>query len=206
MRTLSLALLHQDSRLGIFYGFVGTHVYTNKSVLFPIIHVIFDQQSNVNFIHSVVRLTTGPQPLPKRVLHTVRSSALYFNLQHPLFSSRSSSSRFRLLPPLPVTYIFTFIFPLTKCFRRQFLRKMWPIQLSFLLLSVEHYSPPWIFVTLLHFSHDRSSWSSSAFSNTTFQNFTDISDLRSEASKLQYSQNLYSKCSTLTLRRLMSYI
>jgi hypothetical protein len=129
VRTLNLALLHQDWRIGIFHGFVGTQVYTNKSV-FAII--IFDQQSYVNFIYSIVRLTTGPQPLPKRVLHPIWSSAFSFHLQHPLFSSRSSSSCFRLLPPLPVTYIFTFIIPSTKCFRRQFLRKMWPIQLSFI--------------------------------------------------------------------------
>jgi hypothetical protein len=86
----------------------------------------------VNLIHSLVRLTTGSLPIPKRVFHTIRSSGFSFNLQHPLFPSRSSSSRFRLLPPLPVTYIFTFIFHSIKCFRRQFLRKMWEIQLSFL--------------------------------------------------------------------------
>jgi hypothetical protein len=57
------------------------------------------------FIHSVVCLTTGPQPLPKRVLHRVRSNASSFNLQYLLFSLRSSSSFLRLLPRLPVISI-----------------------------------------------------------------------------------------------------
>jgi len=47
-------------------------------------------------------------------------------------------------------------------FRRQFLSKMWPIQLSFLLLSYLGYSSsPSLFVTL-HLSHDQASWSSPA--------------------------------------------
>jgi hypothetical protein len=37
---------------------------------------------------------------------------------------------------LPVTYILRFGFPLITCFRRQFLRKTWPIQLAFLLFIV----------------------------------------------------------------------
>ena len=55
--------------------------------------------------HSVACLTTGPQPLPKRVLHRVWSSASYFNLQYPLFTLRLSSSCLCLLPRLPVTSI-----------------------------------------------------------------------------------------------------
>ena len=42
---------------------------------------------------------------------------------------------------------------------------------SFFLLYVGYSSPPWLYVTLLHFSHDRSKWSSPSFSNTTFTNF-----------------------------------
>jgi len=84
-----------------------------------------------NFIHSAVCLTTGPKPLPNRALHTVQSRASSFNCEYPLLSLRSSSSFLRLLPHLPVTSIRPFIFPsITRC-RRQFLRKMWPIQLAF---------------------------------------------------------------------------
>ena len=87
------------------------------------------------FIHSVVCLTTGPKPLPKRTLHVVRSRASSFKWEYPLLSLRSSSSFLRLLPRLPVTYILPFIFPsITRC-RRQFLLKLWPIQLTFRLLT-----------------------------------------------------------------------
>jgi len=48
-------------------------------------------------------------------------------------SLRSSNSFLRLLPCLPVSSISPCIFPsITRC-RRQFLRKMWPIQFAFLL-------------------------------------------------------------------------
>ena len=86
------------------------------------------------FLHSVVCLTTGSKPPPKRALHIVRSRASSFKWEYPLLSLRSSSSFIRLLPRLPVTSIPPFIFPsVTRC-RRQFLRKMWPIQLALRLL------------------------------------------------------------------------
>jgi hypothetical protein len=56
-------------------------------------------------IHPIVWLTTGPWPLPKKVLHRVRSSASSFNLHNRIFSLRSSSSCLRFLPRLPVTSI-----------------------------------------------------------------------------------------------------
>ena len=80
---------------------------------------------------SVICQTTGPEPLPKRFLHIVRSRASSFNWQYPLLSLRSSISFLRLLPRLLVTSICPFIFPSITCCRRQFLRKMWPIQLAF---------------------------------------------------------------------------
>ena len=73
---------------------------------------------------------TGPKPLPKRALHIVRSRASSFKLEYPLISLRSSSSFLRLLPRLPVTSIPPFIFPSITRWRRQFLRKMWPIQFA----------------------------------------------------------------------------
>ena len=85
-------------------------------------------------IHSVFCLTTGPKPPLKRFLHIVRSRASSFNWQYPLLSLRSSSSFLRLLPRLLVTSISPFIFPSITCFRRQFLRKMWPTQLAFRFL------------------------------------------------------------------------
>jgi len=87
-----------------------------------------------SFIHSVFCLTTGPKPPPKRFLQIVRSRTSSFKWEYPLLSLRSSNSFIRLLPRLLVTSIPPFIFPSITCFRRQFLRKMWPIQLAFCLL------------------------------------------------------------------------
>ena len=87
-----------------------------------------------SFIHLAVCLTTGPKSLPKPALHIVRSRASSFKWEYPLLSVRSSSSFLRLLPRLLVTSIPRFIFPSITCCRRQFLRKMWPIQLAFRLL------------------------------------------------------------------------
>ena len=86
--------------------------------------------------HPVICLTTGSKPLPKRSLHILRSTASSFKCQYPLLSLRSSSSFLRLLLCLLVTSISPFIFPTITSFRRQFLRKMWPIQLAFLFLIV----------------------------------------------------------------------
>ena len=83
------------------------------------------------FIHSVFCLTTGPKLSPKRCLHIVRSRASSLKWDYPLLSLRSFSSFLRLLPRLLATSISPFIFSSITCFRRQFLRKMWPIQLAF---------------------------------------------------------------------------
>jgi len=117
----------------------------------------------LTFIHLVVCLTTGPKPLPKRALHTVRPRASSFKWQYPLLSLtlilltwriwwapnnaskcqmgfnsafkglRSSSSFLRLLTRLPVTSSPPFIFPSITRYRSQFLRKMWAIQFAFRL-------------------------------------------------------------------------
>ena len=87
----------------------------------------------ISSIHLVVCLTTGPKPLPKRALHILRSRASSFKWEYPLLSLRSANSFLRLLPCLSVTSIRPCIFSsITRC-RRQFLRKMWPIQFAFRL-------------------------------------------------------------------------
>ena len=124
---------------------------------------------------SVICQTTGPKPLAKRFLHIARARASSFSSEYPLLSLSSSSNFLRLLPCLLVTSICPFIFPSITCFRRQCLRKMWPIQLAFhFIISCK------IFLCSLtiHFSHDRSNWSSPFFSSTTFQNFPGFSDMR----------------------------
>jgi len=60
------------------------------------------------------------------------SSAFSFYFQYLTVSLKSSGSCLHLLPRLPINSIF----PWVTCFRRQFLRRMWPIQLAFLLFTI----------------------------------------------------------------------
>jgi len=86
------------------------------------------------FIPLIVCLTTSPKPLSKRALHIEQSRVSSFKWEYPILSLRSFSSFLPLLPHLSVTSIPPFIFPsITRC-RRQFLRKLWPIQIAFRLL------------------------------------------------------------------------
>ena len=54
-------------------------------------------------IPSVVWLSTGSYPLPKHVLHRVRSGASSRNLRYSVLSLRSPGSCLSILPRLPVT-------------------------------------------------------------------------------------------------------
>ena len=67
-------------------------------------------------IQSAVCLTTYPQPLPKRVLHSVCSSASSFNLRYPFVSLGSTNICLRLLPRLPVTFTLPSVLPSIVCF------------------------------------------------------------------------------------------
>jgi hypothetical protein len=117
------------------YSWLCSHNVNSLLQYYTILsHVFWRRGSLCKFIHLAVSLTTGGKPLPKRALHIVRSRASTFRCGYHLLSLRSSSSFLRLLPPLTVTSIPPFIFPLVTCCRRQFLRKMWPIQLAFCLL------------------------------------------------------------------------
>jgi hypothetical protein len=81
--------------------------------------------------HLAVCLTTRP----KRALRIVRSRASSFRCEYPVLTLRSSSSFLRLLPRLPVTYPSFYVYLNNMLYsRRQFLSKMWPIQLAFRLL------------------------------------------------------------------------
>jgi hypothetical protein len=66
----------------------------------------------------------------------MRSRASSFKLEYPLVSPRSSSNCLRLLPRLLVTSFCPFIFPSITSLRRQFLRKIWPIQLALRFLQL----------------------------------------------------------------------
>jgi hypothetical protein len=106
---------------------------------------------------------------------------------------------FPLSHPLAVT-VFFLIFkslPSTDCFRGQFLCKMWPIQLTFLLLLFVGYSLPTKFFAILHFSHDRSKVLSPSFSSTTFQSFPSFFNLLFEVSTFHNQTLKCYKCSIL---------
>ena len=98
----------------------------------------------------------------------VHSNASSFNFQHPLVS---------LSHPV-ASYVFFLVFPSLLPILLFFLQycvsedisyarcdqSKWPF---FFLLCIGHSSPPWLYVTLPHFSHDRSSWISKSFSSTS---------------------------------------
>jgi len=104
-------------------------------------HLLINSFSSLSYNRSIA--------FSKRVLHRVLSSAPSFNLQYPLVSLRPSSSCLHHLLHLLITSIFPSIFPTTKNFRRQFLHKMWPIQLVFFLLIVCMIFPFY----LTHYNH-----------------------------------------------------
>ena len=156
-------------------------------VLYPsfILYYIHHILCAIFIIYSVESLTNGPYPLP--VPHMVRSSTSSFHFHYPFLPLRSSSSCFRLHPHLPLISILPSNFPWIKCFRRQFPRKMWPIQLPFLLFTVSRIFLSTLTLTLLHFSHYRSSWFTPSFSINTFKKLQVIFDLFSEV-MLGYSE------------------
>jgi hypothetical protein len=147
-------------------------------------------------IHSVVCLTTGPHSLLQQLLCSVRSSAPSFNFQDLLFALSSHSSCLRLLlSRLPLTSILPSTFPSITCFRRQLLRKMWPIPLLFLPFTVFRiFLPSWPFVILLYFSHDPSNW----FPSSPAPRFKTFHVFIIYLTKLRHHTRPCSKCSTFT--------
>jgi hypothetical protein len=62
------------------------------------------------FIHTLVCFTQDPWPLPKPVLHTLRSSTSSLNFSYPHVSPSKTSSFLRLLPRSSVTYSLSFFY------------------------------------------------------------------------------------------------
>ena len=127
----------------------GNSLTSCKTVRFPSRSVLWEMSQRINWIITCFLLrrlvhislwihwlprpsSTGFYHLPKRVLHGVRSSASSFNLQYLLASLRSSGSCLPLMPRLPIPSFFLSFFLSVTCFNRQFLCKVWPIQLPFL--------------------------------------------------------------------------
>ena len=101
-----------------------------------------------------------------------RTKPVLKQVWHIYTYKRPSSSFLRLLPRLPVTSIPPFTCPLVTCCRRQFLRKMWPIQLVFCFLISRR-----IFLCSLTLSNTSSflTWSAQLILSSLLQHH--ISDL-----------------------------
>jgi hypothetical protein len=118
----------------VVYTFRSSHVSTASFALPYFLHLPSARRWLYVFCipshhQSVVCFTTGPEPLPKRFLHGMRYNSSVFNFHYPSVYSRSSSTCLRLLPRLPFIYVFSSIFPLMTCLRRQTV----PIQLIFFI-------------------------------------------------------------------------
>jgi len=75
---LSLAL---DTSFQCVAVFLSPECYVTANQLSSRVGEVFSTErrlSRLSFIHLVVCLTTGPKPLPKRALHSVRSTASFF--------------------------------------------------------------------------------------------------------------------------------
>jgi hypothetical protein len=118
------------------YIHTHTHIY-----IYTYIHTYIHTYTYTHNTHSFISNLSYDRStaLPKRFLHLMRSRASSFNWEYPLLSPTSSSNCLLLLPRLLVTSIRPFIFPSITSFRRQFLRKIWLIQLAFRFLL--HPSP-----------------------------------------------------------------
>jgi hypothetical protein len=98
-------------------------------VVLPLTHSLTHSHTH----HSVACLTAGP--LSNLVLHSRRSSSSSFNFLYPFVFWRSSSRFFCFFLVFPSLLSFPLSY-FNNVFRRQFLRKMWSIQLAFLHFAV----------------------------------------------------------------------
>jgi hypothetical protein len=129
---MNLVILFTELKNSFFpYSIVLQFQSLFQSLFFTVI--LFNELKNsfVPFCPTVV-----PLPLPKSVPHRQRFSYSCFSFQSPLVSLRSSSSCLRLLHLPSVTSILPSTFLSIMCFRRQFLRKMWPVHLFFVHITV----------------------------------------------------------------------
>jgi hypothetical protein len=117
------------------YGNNETNIYIQADWLKENTCLLFSSFDIYTLIHPVVCLTTSSHPLPKRVLHTVRSNASFFQFTvSSLFLTRYLAAAYVFFFVFPSLILFPSILPSTTCFSRQFVHKMCPIQLAFLIL------------------------------------------------------------------------
>ena len=82
--------------------------FSNLRPAATLVNYVFIHSFIHSFVHPAVCLMTGPQPLPKRVLHLVRPRVSFLNFYYPVISLRSSSGCLRLLRLLPITLLIIF--------------------------------------------------------------------------------------------------
>ena len=126
-----------------------------------------------------------------RVLQRVRSRVSSFNFQYSLLSLRLSNSCLRLFALLTVPSFLASVFPSITCFRKLFLRKMWPVQLVFLFSIVCMISRCYLILcnTFSFLARSIEMIVSSSFS-VSIWNFPGISNLLYEVSKFQHRSML----------------
>jgi hypothetical protein len=138
-------------------------------------------KTKYKLIHSLI-LQSVPQQI-RSLFQRVQSSVSLFSFQYPFFSFKSSSSCLCFLPLLPATYIFPSIFTLIMCLRKQYLRQIWPIQVTWLLFACRIILF-WLTCGNTYFSHGRSIWSI-FLSNTTWSVGTERQTLKTLINALE---------------------
>jgi len=83
---------------------------------------VYTNTTLIPYHYNIICLTTAPW----WVMHRVRASSSSFSFKYRLFYLRSPSICLRLLARLPLTSIFSSV----TCFRRWFVRKIWPVHLA----------------------------------------------------------------------------
>jgi hypothetical protein len=122
-------------------------------------------------IHSLYRSESPPQQCD--LVHSLSNSNVF---SFPSGSLAAAYNFFLVFSSLLSSFL---LFPSITHFRRQTLRKMWPIPVIFLPSILRRFFfLLWIYIPL-YFSQGRSNWSSPSFSSTAFQNFPGVSDLHS---------------------------
>ena len=165
------------------------------------IYIYFESRETSKIFHysfsSLLSIASFESSSPPRAIQF-----FLFQFIVPSLSLKDTNSCLPLFPYLPVTSNIPSIFPSVTCFRKavptQYVTN--PVNFSSLfLMFVGYTSPPWLWVKLFLFSHDRPKWSSPSFSSTTIQNFQEAADLLHQVFKSQHHTKLCSKCRFLLL-------
>ena len=169
-------------------------------------HILYPQNGcNIIYLRQIVCFRSFIIIMFLQQLHSlsqseffrVQSSASSFKAKNPLFSLRSSSNCLHFLPLHPVNCILPSIFPSTTCFRRQFLHKMWPIQLGFLLFIV---CKIFLFSLTLCNTSSFPTWAVQQIFSSRLQDISKHSKYfwsTFQSVKFLHHTKLYTKCSTL---------